>query len=228
MSASPYTGHVEPSSAPIRRSVRHLDTTVEITKVSVGPMDNNCYVLRDASTDRAMVIDAAAEPDRVLDTIGDAAVDLVLTTHGHRDHWQALQPVSSATGATVAHHAGDAGQIPVPPDLTVEHGQTLRFGQATVMVRHTPGHTDGSVCVVLIGQAVDRPSTTTHVFTGDTLFPGGPGRTTTSPQFERIMRSLRERLFDLPDETWIYPGHGDDTTLGTERPHLDEWQQRGW
>ncbi|HEX6255132.1 MAG TPA: MBL fold metallo-hydrolase [Euzebyales bacterium] len=221
-------GHVEPAGPAALRHIRHPAATLTVTKLSVGPMDNNCYVLSDASAGTGIVIDAADEPDRILAAIGDVDITAVLTTHGHPDHWQALAAVARATGARVLHHAADAQMIPVPADGTVTDRDIISVGAASVEVRHTPGHTDGSVCVLLSGAADDRPDHTTHLFTGDTLFPGGPGKTTNATAFEQIMASLRRQLFTLDDDTWVHPGHGDDTTLGTERPHLDAWEARGW
>jgi glyoxylase-like metal-dependent hydrolase (beta-lactamase superfamily II) len=242
MSDSDYPGHVDPGGPAIRRIVHHVPrvragasepaggdlTTVSVTKLSVGPMDNNCYVLADTGAGVALVIDAADEAQRIVDAIGDLRVAAILVTHGHPDHWQALREVAAATGAPVVYHGAERARIPVAPDRIVEHGATLTFGAASVTVRHTPGHTDGSVCAVLTGSAHDRPVIATHLFTGDTLFPGGPGKTQDADRFRQIMRSLREELFVLPDDTWVYPGHGDDTTLGDERGQLDHWQARGW
>lgn len=223
-----YGGHVEPGGPVARRVLHTDDTTIGLTKLSVGPMDNNCYVLRDGTTDHAVVIDAAAEPDRILEVVADATVDAVVTTHGHRDHWQALAEVAGTTSAAVCHHAGDADAIPVAADHHLAHEATVPLGRASLRVLHTPGHTGGSICLLLRARADDRPASRLHLFTGDTLFPGGPGRTEDADAFARIMRSLRRRLFTLDDDTWVYPGHGDDTTLGAERPHLDAWQERGW
>lgn len=226
--APAYTGHVEPRGAPIRRLIAHPATTVAVTKLSVGPMDNNCYIIADTARATGIVIDAAADADRILAAIGDLDITAVLTTHHHRDHWQALADVIRATGARALHHREDASQIPVPADGAVADGDQLAVGAAALEIRHTPGHTAGSVCAVLDGVADDAADATTHVFTGDTLFPGGPGKTVNDHAFATIMASLDERLFTLPDDTWVYPGHGDDTTIGTERPHLEEWRQRGW
>ncbi len=223
-----YGGHVEPRGAPLRRTVRHAATTIAVTKLSVGPMDNNCYVLADVNAGSGIIIDAADDADSILDAVGDVDITAVLTTHGHRDHWQALAAVARATGARVLYHREEQPQLPMPPDGTVTHGDRVSVGAAAVEILHTPGHTDGSVCVLLHGAADDRPDITGHVFTGDTLFPGGPGATAGARQFQQIMDSLRIHLFVLDDETWVYPGHGDDTTIGAERPHLDEWQARGW
>lgn len=223
-----YGGHVEPRGAPQRRVIHHSATTIVVTKLSVGPMDNNCYILADADTDAGIIIDAADDADRVLDVVGDTEITTILTTHGHRDHWQALAAVARATDARVLHHREEQSRIPVPPHGTVTHGDRVSVGAAAVEILHTPGHTDGSVSVLLTGAADDRPHVAGHLFTGDTLFPGGPGATVGAQQFEQIMRSLRSHLFSLDDDTWVYPGHGDDTTIGAERPRLDEWQARGW
>jgi glyoxylase-like metal-dependent hydrolase (beta-lactamase superfamily II) len=217
---SDYSGHVEPGGPAIRRLVDAGDATVEVRKLSVGPMDNNVYVLTDVGSGQALLVDAANEAQRILEEVADREVTAIVTTHGHGDHWQALAAVAEATGARTYLHPGDAGMVEQPTDQAARDGLRLRFGAAEVELLHTPGHTPGSVCLLLAGM---------HVFTGDTLFPGGPGNTFGDPEaFATIMRSLRERLFVLPDETWVYPGHGDDTTIGTERPHLDEWQARGW
>ena len=220
MSAT-YDGHVEPGGpAAVRRVPLPAGGEVEVRKLSVGPMDNNAYVVVDPQTGDAVLIDAANDVDRLLEEVRGLRLRTILTTHGHGDHWQALDAVRSATGARVVHHEADAGMIPVPADEPARDGVVLEVGSATLTLLHTPGHTPGSTCALLAGG---------HLFTGDTLFPGGPGATFgSSTAFAEIMRSLRERLFVLDDATWVYPGHGDDTTLGRERPSLDEWQTRGW
>ncbi|MCZ9352287.1 MBL fold metallo-hydrolase [Streptomyces mutabilis] len=194
-----------------------------ITKVAVGPMDNNAYLLRCRATDEQLLIDAANDAHTLLGTIGDDGIASVVTTHRHGDHWQALAEVVAATGART--HAGrhDAEGIPVPTDVPVDDGDTIRVGQVELTARHLVGHTPGSIVLVY-----DDPHGHPHVFTGDCLFPGGPGRTTRSEEFDSLMNGLEARVFVLPDETWVYPGHGNDTTLGTERPRLAEWRARGW
>ena len=215
-----YSGHVQPGDPAISRIIDTDTATVEVRKFSVGPMDNNVYLLRDTATDKALLIDAANDADRINAEVADVDVVGILTTHGHWDHWQALNPIRDATRAPAYVHPADAGMVEHDTDRDLSDGDTVEFGGARVQLIHTPGHTPGSTCI-LLGE--------THLFTGDTLFPGGPGNTFgDADAFRRIMRSLRERLFTLPDETWVYPGHGDDTTLGAERPSLDEWEARGW
>ncbi|MGH8906907.1 MAG: MBL fold metallo-hydrolase [Egibacteraceae bacterium] len=221
MSMSEYSGHVDPQGPAASRLVALPGgADVEIKKFSVGPYDNNVYLLTDRHSGRALLIDAANDADRILEEVKDVEVAAIVTTHGHSDHWQALDQVADATGAPTYLHPDDRAMVPRPSDCIAEDEQRVLFGSAEVTLLHTPGHTPGSTCVLL----GDR-----HLFSGDTLFPGGPGNTFGSADaFEQIMRSLRERLFVLRDDAWVYPGHGDDTTIGRERPHLDEWQQRGW
>lgn len=191
----------------------------EIRKFSVGSMDNNVYLV--TSGGQSLLIDAADDAERILQEIAAAgsSVATILTTHGHRDHWQALAEVAAATGAEVVFHASDDAMIGYEADRHVGDGETLSAGGATLRLLHTPGHTPGSICA-LLGEH--------YLFTGDTLFPGGIGRTTSPQEFDTAYRHVTERLFALSDETWVYPGHGDDTTIGTERPHLDQWRERGW
>ncbi len=215
-----FPGHVEPGGTPLRWAVEADGQAVEITKLSVGELDNNVYVLRDVATDRALVIDAADDAHQILDAVRGARVEAIITTHGHWDHHRALVEVAEATGAEVVHHDADDEAMPRRADRPARDGDRVRFGKASVTLLHTPGHTPGSICV-LLGDA--------HLFTGDTLFPGGPGKTTTPEQFARIMDSVETRLFDaLGDHVRVHPGHGDDTTLGAERPSLPEWRARGW
>ncbi|MFF8873995.1 MBL fold metallo-hydrolase [Streptomyces massasporeus] len=195
-----------------------------ITKIAVGPMNNNAYLLRCRATDEQLLIDAANEADTLLGMIGDDGIASVVTTHRHGDHWQALAEVVAATGARTYAGREDADGIPVRTDVPVDDGDTIRVGRVELTARHLVGHTPGSIALVY-----DDPHGHPHVFTGDCLFPGGPGRTTQASEFNSLMNGLETKLFDvLPDETWIYPGHGNDTTIGTERPHLAEWRARGW
>lgn len=228
-SSSNYSGHVEPGGPAISRDVRTARTTVEVRKFSVGGMDNNVYVLRDQDTDEAVIVDAADDAHRILAEVDGLDVVAVVTTHGHRDHWQALAQVAEATDADVYLHPADADMVPVEAHEPARDNLHIAFGGAEIELLHTPGHTPGSTCVLLRGAALNAAASNAHLFSGDTLFPGGPGNTFgDATAFDRIMRSLKERLFTLDDNTWVYPGHGDGTTIGTERPHLPEWERRGW
>jgi glyoxylase-like metal-dependent hydrolase (beta-lactamase superfamily II) len=195
-----------------------------ISKVAVGPMNNNAYLLRCRATGEQLLIDAAAEANTLLGLIGDDGIASVVTTHRHGDHWGALQEVVAATGARTYAGTFDAEGIPVDTDVLVQDGDKVKVGRVELTARHLVGHTPGSIALIY-----DDPHGHPHVFTGDCLFPGGPGRTTQPEEFNSLMDGLEAKLFGvLPDETWIYPGHGNDTTLGAERPHLAEWRARGW
>ncbi|WKK22504.1 MBL fold metallo-hydrolase [Streptomyces olivoreticuli] len=203
----------------------HELTDLMISKVAVGPMNNNAYLLRCRATDEQLLIDAAAEPHTLIGLIGDSGIASVVTTHRHGDHWQALREVVDATGARTYAGRHDAEGIPVPTDVPVEDGDTIRVGRIELTARHLVGHTPGSIALVY-----DDPHGHPHLFTGDCLFPGGVGNTHDDPEaFASLLGDVETKLFgQLPDETWVYPGHGADTTLGAERPHLAEWRARGW
>src|SRR5215213_398783 len=221
MSASPYTGDVTVGGPADVRELPGLT----ISKLAVSDMANNAYLLRDTASGEALLIDAAAEPEALRSLIGDADLRTVVTTHGHWDHHRALPDVVRATGAVTVAHAADAADLPVPVQRTVGHGDTVTVGAQTLEVIHLRGHTPGSIALVWRGLG----DAGVHVFTGDSLFPGGPGRTTNPTDFTSLMDDLEERLFGrLSDDTWFYPGHGNDSTLGAERPHLGEWRARGW
>jgi glyoxylase-like metal-dependent hydrolase (beta-lactamase superfamily II) len=219
-----YTGNVAVGGAPDTRELPGLT----ITKVAVGPMNNNAYLLRCTQTGDLALIDAANEADTLLGLIGDVPLATVITTHQHWDHHAALREVQQATGAATVAHPDDASGLPIPVTRPVQHGDTIAVGNASLSVIHLRGHTPGSIALYYDGggELADEP----HLFTGDSLFPGGPGNTEHDPQrFGSLMTDLEERVFgELPDGTWVYPGHGGDTTLGTERPHVGEWRARGW
>ena len=211
-----YTGAVAAGGPPDTRDTGPLT----ITKISVGPMDNNAYFLRCASSGEVLLIDAANEPDRLLGVLGDDRLSRIVTTHQHFDHWQALPEMVAATGAPVFAHPADAGELPVTVSGKLDDGDTIPLGDCALAVIHLVGHTPGSIA--LLYQGPDRP----HLFTGDSLFPGGVGNTFGSAEnFASLIDDVEHKIFDrLPDETWVYPGHGKDTTLGAERPHLTEWR----
>jgi glyoxylase-like metal-dependent hydrolase (beta-lactamase superfamily II) len=213
-----YTGDVARGGAPAVRTLGDLT----VAKVSVGPYDNNAYLLS-CGADR-LLIDAANDAPVLLALLGDAALATVVTTHRHQDHWQALTAVTEATGATSLAHAADATEIPVVTD-TLRDGDIVEVGGCALEVIHVVGHTPGSI--VLLYQ---DPAGGAHLWTGDSLFPGGVGNTNKNKEnFTSLIDDVEHKLFDrLPDDTWFYPGHGKDSTLGTERPHLAEWRARGW
>jgi glyoxylase-like metal-dependent hydrolase (beta-lactamase superfamily II) len=218
-----YTGDVQVGGPADTREIDGLT----VTKIAVGPYDNNAYLLRCTSTGQGLLIDAAAEPDRLIEMIGDTPVGVIVTTHRHPDHWQALPEVQKHTAAEVVAHQADAAELPVPVQHLASHGERLRFGDVTLAVIHLRGHTPGSIA--LRYHADGRLEDSPHVWTGDSLFPGGVGKTTTPETFTSLFNDVSERIFaPLPDAAWVYPGHGKDTTLGTERPHLPEWRERGW
>ncbi|MDM4719878.1 MBL fold metallo-hydrolase [Micromonospora sp. WMMA1363] len=215
-----YTGDVTPGGTP---AVRDLDR-LTVTKMSVGPMDNNAYLLRCRATGDQVLIDAANEAPRLLDLIGGGGLAAVVTTHQHMDHWMALEEVVATTGARALVHIEDAPGLPIGAE-TLADGDTVPVGDCALQVIHLRGHTPGSIALLY-----RDPAGTPHLFTGDSLFPGGVGNTDRDPErFGQLIDNVEHKLFDrLPDETWFYPGHGKDGTLGAERPALPQWRARGW
>jgi glyoxylase-like metal-dependent hydrolase (beta-lactamase superfamily II) len=217
-----YTGHVSPGSDPQRRTV----PGAQIVKISVGPMDNNAYLVQCTESGRALLIDAANEADRLIQLIQEQGpgLDLIVTTHQHADHWVALRDVAEATGAPTAAHALDAGPLPIVPDRLLADGDQVRIGELAFDVIHLTGHTVGSLAL-----ALTDGDGRTHLFTGDSLFPGGVGKTWTPEGFATLIDDVATKLFGrYRDDAVVYPGHGDDTVLGVERPALPAWRARGW
>jgi glyoxylase-like metal-dependent hydrolase (beta-lactamase superfamily II) len=224
-----YTGDVSPGGAPDVRALGCLT----LTKVAVDPeMSNNCYLLHCGETDELVLVDAAAEPARLLELIGDRSLTSIVTTHQHWDHHRALAAVKAAhPDATVVAGAPDADAIEEQTGVSVERrvgaGDKVAVGTCDLSVIPVAGHTPGSICLLLRDDAVGP---TPHLFTGDSLFPGGVGGTFgDADAFAQLVGEVVTKIFDrLPDETWFYPGHGGDGRLGDERPHLAEWRERGW
>jgi glyoxylase-like metal-dependent hydrolase (beta-lactamase superfamily II) len=219
-----YTGDVVSGGPSDRRDLPLLT----IRKASVGTMANNVYLLTCARTGAQLLVDAADDPPRIMSLLneGGGGLDVIVTTHQHWDHHRALeQVVASARPLTTAAGAADADALPVIPTRRLSHGDTVEFGEITLNVIHLRGHTPGSVAL-----AYDDPQGHHHLWTGDSLFPGGVGNVEQDPErFASLMGDVQTRIFDVYDDaTWIYPGHGADTTLGAERPHLQEWRERGW
>ncbi|MGH3424919.1 MAG: MBL fold metallo-hydrolase, partial [Nocardioidaceae bacterium] len=202
-----YTGDVTVGGPPDVRELPGLT----ITKAAVGPMDNNAYFLRCTATGEVLLVDAANEADRLLDVLGTDRLVRIVTTHRHGDHWQALSEVVDATGAPVAAHPDDADELPVAVSERVGDGDTVRVGEAELSVIHLVGHTPGSIA--LLYDANGRLADTPHLFTGDSLFPGGVGNAFgVRENFERLVDDVEHKVFDrLPDGTWFYPGHGGDS-----------------
>ncbi|MEO6318638.1 MAG: MBL fold metallo-hydrolase [Acidimicrobiales bacterium] len=194
-------------------------TGVEIHQVVVGPVDNNVLVLRCTETGEAVLLDAANEHQRLLELCRQLGVRRVLETHGHWDHIQAVPQLRDA-GYSVGVTAQDAGMLPSYDEI-IEDDSVIDVGRLRLHTIHTPGHTPGSMCFRLEAHPI--------LFSGDTLFPGGPGNTTfDGGDFDTVIASVDRRLFTLPPATIVLPGHGDRTTIGTESPHLQEWIDRGW
>lgn len=230
-----YTGTVLPGGPS---ALRVLDE-VEIRKASVGALDNNAYLLTCRASGDQLLVDAAADPSRLLSLVREgsraARLGTVVTTHRHPDHHGALESVLTVTGARHACGAADVAGVAAGRHRThhLHHRDVVTVGHVTLDVIGLRGHTPGSVALAyrepehvhVEGAVAGR----VHLFTGDSLFPGGPGRTSTPEDFRSLMDDLEARVFGVYDDaTWIYPGHGADTTLGVERPLLGEWRQRGW
>ncbi|MCP3992677.1 MAG: MBL fold metallo-hydrolase [Actinomycetia bacterium] len=201
----------------VAQTLHWQDTDTEVHKVVVGPFENNVFVIRCRQTGDAVLLDAANEHDLLLDLCKALGVRTVLETHGHWDHIQAVPAVRDA-GYMVGVTAEDAAMLP-SYDYLLEDDSMIEVGRLKLHTITTPGHTPGSICFKL----VDKPL----LFSGDTLFPGGPGKTETG-DFDRIIESIDQRLFTLPPDTIVLPGHGLDTVIANERPSLQEWVDRGW
>ena len=221
-----YTGEVTVGGVPDVRELEHL----RIAKLAVDEkMSNNCYLLTCRETGEQVLIDAADSASALLPLIGPAGLTAVITTHQHWDHHRALADVVAATGASVVAGAPDAAAITeqtgVPVDREVAQGDTIAVGSCELSVIAIAGHTPGSIALLY-----DDPTGHPHLFTGDSLFPGGVGNTFgDEAAFAQLIDEVETKVFQrLPDDTWFYPGHGNDSTIGAERPALPEWRARGW
>ena len=194
---------------------------VEVHKVVVGSYDNNVFVIKCRQTGESVLIDAANEHERLLELCQRLNVRRVLETHGHFDHIGAVPQIREA-GYEVGVTAADAPMLKdVGYDVFIDDAEVIEIGRVRLHAIHNPGHTPGSISFAVEG--------TPLLFSGDTLFPGGPGATKfPGGSFETIIQSIDDKLFTFPDETIVLPGHGLDTTIGNERPHLQEWVDRGW
>jgi glyoxylase-like metal-dependent hydrolase (beta-lactamase superfamily II) len=218
----PGTHHVTRGGEPLTFA---LSPTVTATKVSVGPGDNNAYLLTDG--DAVLLVDAADDAETLRSVLGGRELGTIVTTHRHRDHWQALATLA-APGVRLVSGTPDAEAIAAGADVStpdgVWDGDAVALGQERLDVVGLVGHTPGSIVLAYRG-----PEGPTHLFTGDSLFPGGPGKTWNPEDFESLVDDLETKVFNrFHDDTVVHPGHGDATTIGAERPHLGEWRERGW
>jgi len=194
---------------------------MQVTKLTLGPMDNNVYVVVCPHTNESLVVDASHDAARIVAATEGTTPRYILLTHGDGDHIDVLQELRGRLAVPVGIHEADADRLPASADFFITDGQDISVGDITLHAIHTPGHTPGSLCFhIASGETL---------LAGDTLFPGGPGATHgDKDRFARIIASVRDRLFVLPDDTSVRPGHGNDTTIGTEKPHLQEWIDRGY
>jgi hydroxyacylglutathione hydrolase len=194
----------------------HYDGEVKITKINMGPYNNNGYIVVCPETNEGVIIDTPAEPEKLLNELGNIQVKAIIITHGHQDHLLGFNQITSKVGAPVAIGAGDADRLPSPPQIDVKDGSVIKFGNLEIQALSTPGHTDGSTCF-LLGK---------HLFSGDTLFPGGPGKSRSPEAFRQEVDSITQKLLALPDDTAVYPGHGDGTTIGQARQEYQVFASR--
>ncbi|WP_137726101.1 MBL fold metallo-hydrolase [Prescottella subtropica] len=220
-----YTGDLSGSTGAQRRTV----PGATIVKMSVGPMDNNTYLVTCSATGKSLLVDAANDAERILALLAEQApqLELIVTTHQHHDHWFALAEVAGKTGVPTAAHPLDSEILSVTPARGLSDGDTVTVGDLDLEVIHLSGHTPGGITLALTERG-DGPGRV-HLFTGDSLFPGGVGKTPDAERFASLLDDVESKLFArFGDDTVFYPGHGKDSTLGAERPHLSEWRERGW
>ena len=192
------------------------DGEVRINKINMGSYDNNGYILVCPETNEGVIIDTPAEPEKLLNEIGDVKIGHIIITHNHQDHLLGFGEITSRVDAAVGIGTNDAGALPKLPDIKLEDGDIIKFGNRELQVLSTPGHTDGAICL-LVGK---------HLFSGDTLFPGGPGRTGSPEAFRQVIDGITRKLLVLPDDTAVYPGHGLDTTIGAARREYQDFASR--
>ena len=192
------------------------DDSIQIDKLELGPFGTNAYVLLCRATGDSVLVDTPAEANRIVERLKGTNPRYILITHNHMDHLGAFSELKSRLGVPVAAHPLDAKRLPSPPDILLNDGDTVSFGRIALKVLHTPGHTPGGLCF-LTGQ---------YLMSGDTLFPGGPGKTRTPADLRQIIESITKKIFVLPDDTQVYPGHGDSTVLKKEKEELAIFSSR--
>lgn len=196
----------------------HYDNEVCIRKIPhMSPMDNNGYIVSCVETGEGVIIDAPGEPEKLLAAIGDVKIKEILITHGHGDHIAGVKAIKESVGRKVGIHMDDSPNLEsTKADFYLDDGDVIKVGTIELAVMHTPGHTPGGVCF-LVGK---------HLFSGDTLFPGGPGRSRSPEAFKQLIGSITSKLFVLSEDTLVYPGHGDDTTIGEAKKEFDIFKSK--
>jgi glyoxylase-like metal-dependent hydrolase (beta-lactamase superfamily II) len=177
--------------------------TIKITKMALGPFQTNAYIVVCQKTHEGVIIDAPGESNKIIKSLGNAIPKMIVITHSHMDHIGALSELKSMTGAPIAIHPGDAPGLSIQPDIELNDGEIINIGQLAIRVIHTPGHTEGGICLLVED----------YLIAGDTVFPGGPGRTSSAARFKQLLASITTRIIDLPDSIEVLPGHGDNTTM---------------
>jgi glyoxylase-like metal-dependent hydrolase (beta-lactamase superfamily II) len=185
----------------------YYDKEIRIKKLKIPPYGTNCYIIACPQTCEAVIIDTPGAASRIIAESQGLSIRYIIITHTHSDHLGAFTAIRTKLGVPAAVHAAEIDGLPSPPDLVLNNGDILNFGTVKMQVLHTPGHSPGSICLL----------TGKHLFDGDTLFPGGPGHTENPAGFKQIVNSITQKLFVLPDDTVVYPGHGTDTNLGKEK-----------
>jgi len=206
----------ELSSGSLAVKVLYKTENLEVRQASCGPYDNNCYVLVCPETKESVIVDTPAEPEKALATAKGTMVKAILMTHCHGDHITGHAEIKQATGAPVWVHESEAGLLPLPPEHHFRHEGAVSFGRVTLRTIHVPGHTTGGTCLLWRNQ----------LFAGDTLFPDGPGKTWSPQAFKQLVASLKERIFTLPDDVAVYPGHGRSTALAREKEQFRDFESR--
>ena len=192
-------------------AIHFEDSELQIIKVPhMGMLDNNGYVLTCRRTGERVIIDAPAEPEKLAEAAGDGPIKAIIITHRHGDHTAGLRYLKERTGAAVAAHPDDAPELPISPDMLLQDGDRIQVGDLNLLAIHTPGHTPGALCLL----------TGKHVFSGDTLFQGGPGRTGSPDNFRQVKDNIESKLLPLEDGTAVYTGHGPDTMIGDARKQI--------